>query len=57
MKDDSNRKSVDLKGPTRHVHLDVNGLEIGVEPEDLVTSGELYEVIMARAEPQARWAR
>jgi hypothetical protein len=45
MKDDSNEERVDLKGPTWHVHLDVNGMEIDVEPEDLVTTGELHEVI------------
>jgi hypothetical protein len=46
MKDDSNRGRVDLKDSTRHVHLDVNGMDIDVEPEDSATNGELYEVIV-----------
>ncbi len=44
MKDDSNSGRVDLKGSTRHVQLDVNGMDIDVEPEDLATNGEFHEV-------------
>jgi hypothetical protein len=32
-----------MKGSTRHVHLDVNGMDIDVEPEDLTTNGESIE--------------
>ncbi len=46
MKDDSNRGRVELKGSTRHAHLDVNGMDIDVEPEDIATNGELHEVIV-----------
>jgi hypothetical protein len=46
MKDDSNRGRVELKGATRHAHLDVNGMDIDVEPEDLATNGDLHEVIV-----------
>jgi hypothetical protein len=46
MKDDSNRGRVDLKGSTSHAHLDVNGMDIDVEPEDLATNGEIYDVIL-----------
>ncbi len=35
-----------MKGSTRHAHLDVNGMDIDVEPEDLATNGELDEVIV-----------
>jgi hypothetical protein len=38
MKDDSNRGRVELKGSTRHSHLDVNGMDIDVEPEDSATN-------------------
>ncbi len=44
MKDDSNRGRVELKDSTRHSHLDVNGMDIDVEPEDSATNGELHEV-------------
>jgi hypothetical protein len=37
---------VNLKSPARHVHLDMNGMEIDTEPEDSVTTGELYEAIV-----------
>ncbi len=43
MKDDSNRGRVELKGSTRQAHLDVNGMDIDVEPEDSATNGELHE--------------
>jgi hypothetical protein len=46
MKDDSNRGRVELKDLTRHAHLDVNGMDIDVEPEDSATNGELHEVIV-----------
>ena len=46
MKDDSNRGRVELKGSTRHAHLDVNGMDIDVGPEDIATNGELHEVIV-----------
>jgi hypothetical protein len=49
MKDDSNRGRVELKGSTRHAHLDVNGMDIDVEPEDLTTNGDLHEVIVDAA--------
>lgn len=41
MKDDSDRERAELKSQTRHVHLDMNGMENDVEPEPLVVSGEL----------------
>ncbi len=37
---------MELKGSTRHAHLDVNGMDIDVEPEDLATNRELHEVIV-----------
>jgi hypothetical protein len=46
MKDDSKRGRVELKGSVRHAHLDVNGMDIDVEPEDLTTNGDLHEVIV-----------
>jgi hypothetical protein len=46
VKDDSNRGRVELKGSTRHAHLDVNGMDIHVEPEDSATNGELHKVIV-----------
>jgi hypothetical protein len=45
MKGDSNRGRVELKDSTMHVHLDVNGMDIDVEPEDLGTNVDLHEVI------------
>jgi hypothetical protein len=46
MKDDSKRGRVERKGSVRHAHLDVNGMDIDVEPEDLTTNGDLHEVIV-----------
>ena len=46
MKDDNNRGRGELKGSTRHAHLDVNGMDIDAEPEDLSTNGELHEMIV-----------
>jgi hypothetical protein len=40
---------VKLKDLTRNAHLDVNGMDIDVEPEDLTTNGELHEVILGGA--------
>jgi hypothetical protein len=37
---------VNLKSPSRHVHLDMNGMEIDAEPEDSVATGELHETIV-----------
>jgi hypothetical protein len=49
MKDDSKRGRGEVKGSTRHTYLDVNGMDIDVEPEDLATNGELHEVILGGA--------
>jgi hypothetical protein len=49
MKDGSDRERVELKDQTRHAHLDMNGMEIDAEPEALVASGELDEVIACEA--------
>jgi hypothetical protein len=40
---DSDKERVDLKGQTRHAHLDMDGMEIDVEPETLVSCGEVDE--------------
>ena len=37
----SNRETVELKGQTRHAHLDMDGMEIDAEPETLVADGEM----------------
>ena len=50
MKDDSDRERVELKSQTRHVHLDMNGMENDVEPEALVVSGELDRVVVGGAQ-------
>ena len=41
----SDKERVDLKGQTRHSHLDMDGMEIDAEPETLVACGELDEEI------------
>jgi len=46
LRNDSVRERVELKSPTRHTHLDMNGMEIDDEPEDSVATGELYETIV-----------
>ncbi len=38
---DSDKERVDLKGQTRHAHLDMDGMETDVEPETLVAGGEV----------------
>jgi hypothetical protein len=46
LKNDSVRERVEQKSPSRHAHLDKNGMEIDVEPEDSVPTGELHEAIV-----------
>ena len=36
MGDGSDKERVELKGQTRHAHLDMDGMEIDTEPETLV---------------------
>ncbi len=45
VRDDSDRERVDLKGQTRHTHLDMDGMEIDAEPETLVSTCEVDEGI------------
>ena len=38
-----------MKGQTKHAHLDMDGMEIDVEPEDLVDNSEVDEGIADEA--------
>ncbi len=43
MGDGSDKERVELKGQTRHAHLDMDGMEIDAEPETLVACGEVVK--------------
>ena len=49
MRDDSDRKRVELKGQTRHTHLDMDGMKIDAEPATLVVCGKVDEGIADEA--------
>ena len=49
MRGDSDKERVELKGQTRHTHLDMDGMEIDAEPETLVACGEVDEGIAGEA--------
>jgi hypothetical protein len=46
---DSDKERVELKGQTRHAHLDMTGMEIDAEPETLVSCVEVGEEIAGEA--------
>jgi hypothetical protein len=45
----SDKETVELKGQTRHAHLDTDGMEIDAEPESLVADDEVDGVITCEA--------